>query len=155
MLPHEHLLIDLRGVAFQEPEDDRGRALARAPLAMENLGWVRRHWTSSMDNLVQLDEALATAELQAFAATGGRTLVDATVPGIGRDPAALVRMSVATGVHIVMGAGTYVEPSHPPDVLSRAAGPTTAVHRPATARMVGGRLGRRRRALRRSRAGAH
>ena len=116
MLPHEHLLIDLRGVAFQEPEDDRGRALARAPLAMENLGWVRRHWTSSMDNLVQLDEALATAELQAFAATGGRTLVDATVPGIGRDPAALVRMSVATGVHIVMGAGTYVEPSHPPDV---------------------------------------
>ena len=116
MLPHEHLLIDLREVAFQEPEDDRGRALARAPLAMENLGWVRRHWTSSMDNLVQLDEALATAELQAFAATGGRTLVDATVPGIGRDPAALVRMSVATGVHIVMGAGTYVEPSHPPDV---------------------------------------
>ena len=116
MLPHEHLLIDLRAVAFQEPEDDRGRALARAPLAMENLGWVRRHWTSSMDNLVQLDEALATAELQAFAATGGRTLVDATVPGIGRDPAALVRMSVATGVHIVMGAGTYVEPSHPPDV---------------------------------------
>ena len=116
MLPHEHLLIDLRAVAFQEPEDDRGRALARAPLAMENLGWVRRHWTSNMDNLVQLDEALATAELQAFAATGGRTLVDATVPGIGRDPAALVRMSVATGVHIVMGAGTYVEPSHPPDV---------------------------------------
>ena len=42
--------------------------------------------------------------------------MDATVPGIGRDPAALVRMSVATGVHIVMGAGTYVEPSHPPDV---------------------------------------
>lgn len=116
VLPHEHLLIDLRAVAFQEPEDERGRALARAPLAMENLGWVRRHWTSSMDNLVQLDEALATAELQAFAATGGGTLVDATVPGIGRDPLALVRMSVATGVHIVMGAGTYVEPSHPPDV---------------------------------------
>ena len=116
VLPHEHLLIDLRAVAFQDPEDERGRALARAPLAMENLGWVRRHWTSSMDNLVQLDEALATAELQAFAATGGGTLVDATVPGIGRDPLALVRMSVATGVHIVMGAGTYVEPSHPPDV---------------------------------------
>ena len=116
VLPHEHLLIDLRAVAFQDPEDERGRALARAPLAMENLGWVRRHWTSSMDNLVQLDEARATAELQAFAATGGGTLVDATVPGIGRDPLALVRMSVATGVHIVMGAGTYVEPSHPPDV---------------------------------------
>lgn len=116
VLPHEHLLIDLRHVAFQEPEDERGRALAREPLTLDHLGWIRRHWTSSLDNLVQLDEALATTELRAFAATGGGTLVDATVPGIGRDPAALVRISRATGVHIVMGAGPYVEPSHPPDV---------------------------------------
>lgn len=116
MLSHEHLLIDLRGVAFQESPDERGRALARAPLLLQNLGWVRRHWTSSLDNLVQLDEALATTELQAFAEAGGGTLVDATVPGMGRDPAALVRISRATGVHIVMGAGSYVEPSHPPDV---------------------------------------
>ncbi len=103
-------------MAFQEPEDERGRALARAPISLPTLGWVRRHWTSSLDNLVQLDESLAAVELAAFAATGGGTLVDATVPGIGRDPAALVRLSAATGIHIVMGAGTYVEPSHPPDV---------------------------------------
>ncbi|MEO5966299.1 MAG: hypothetical protein ABIR11_12595 [Candidatus Limnocylindrales bacterium] len=116
VLPHEHLLIDLRGVTFQEPGDERGRELARRPLALESLGWVRRHWTSSLDNLVQLDEALATDELRAFAATGGGTLVDATVPGIGRDPAALRRMSEATGVHVVMGAGSYVELTHPEDV---------------------------------------
>lgn len=116
VLPHEHLLIDLRGVAFQEPEDERGRSLARQPLSMERLGWVRRHWTSSLDNLVQLDEQLAIDELHAFAETGGGTLVDVTVPGIGRDPAALARISRATGVHIVMGAGSYVEPSHPADV---------------------------------------
>ena len=115
VLPHEHLLIDLRAVAFQEPSDERGRALARRPIAMEHLGWVRRHWTSSLDNLYQLDEALATAELRVFAETGGGTIVDATVPGIGRDPAALARISAATGVHIVMGAGSYVEPSHPAD----------------------------------------
>ena len=91
VLPHEHLLIDLRAVTFQEPSDERGRALARRPIAMEHLGWVRRHWTSSLDNLYQLDEALATAELRVFAETGGGTIVDATVPGIGRDPAALAR----------------------------------------------------------------
>ncbi len=116
VLPHEHLLIDLRDVAFQEPEDERGRALARRPIAMEHLGWVRRHWTSSVDNLVQLDEAVAIAELRVFAETGGGTIVDATVPGIGWDPAALARISAATGVHIVMGAGAYVEPSHPADL---------------------------------------
>ena len=113
VLTHEHLLIDLRDTAFQEPADERGRALARAPIAMDNLGWVRRHWLSNLDNLHQLDEGLATEELRAFAATGGGTVVDATVPGIGRDPAALARMSALTGVHIVMGAGSYVLPSHP------------------------------------------
>lgn len=116
VLPHEHLLIDLREVAFDEPVDERGRSLARTPITMEHLGWVRRHWTSSLDNLHQTDEALAAAELRLFAEAGGGTVVDATVPGIGRDPSALARLSAATGVHVVMGAGSYVEPSHPADV---------------------------------------
>jgi phosphotriesterase-related protein len=116
VLPHEHLLIDLRHVTFAEPADEEGRRRAREPISLENLGWVRRHWTSSVDNLHQSDEALAIRELRAFAATGGGTLVDATIPGIGRDPAALRRISEATGVHIVMGAGSYVEPAHPPEV---------------------------------------
>jgi phosphotriesterase-related protein len=118
VLPHEHLLIDLRGVTFQDPPDAAGRSLAREPLALANLGWVRRHWTSSLDNLHQLDEALAIDELRSFARTGGGTLVDCTVPGIGRDPLALRRISEATGIHVVMGAGTYVEPTHPPEVRS-------------------------------------
>ena len=116
VLPHEHLLIDIRGSAFQEPSDDRSRELARRPVALEDLGWIRRHWTSNIDNLHQLDPELAIAELAPFAATGGGTIVDATVPGIGRDPMALVRISEAVGVHIVMGAGSYLEPTHPADV---------------------------------------
>jgi phosphotriesterase-related protein len=116
VLPHEHLLIDLRGVTFSEPDDERGRRLAREPITLENLGWIRRHWTSSLDNLHQLDEALAIRELGAFAETGGGTVVDATVPGIGRDPAALVRISEATGVHVVMGSGSYVHQTHPQEI---------------------------------------
>lgn len=115
-LTHEHLLIDLRGVTFQEPDDEAGRRIAREPIRLENLGWVRRHWTSSLDNLYQLDEALATTELRAFAEAGGGTVVDCTVPGIGRDPAALARISATTGVHVVMGSGSYVEPTHPDEV---------------------------------------
>jgi phosphotriesterase-related protein len=117
-LTHEHLLIDLRGVTFQEPDDDAGRRLAREPITLERLGWIRRHWTSSLDNLHQLDEILATTELQAFADAGGGTVVDCTVPGIGRDPAALARISASTGIHVIMGSGSYVEPTHPDDVRS-------------------------------------
>ena len=46
-------------------------------------------------------------------AYGGRTVVDPTNVGIGRDGAALQRISRRTGLNIVMGAGFYLEPSHP------------------------------------------
>ena len=113
-LVHEHLLID--NPSFVEPEDPTDRARAHRPLALEDLGWVRRHWTSHADNLVLDDEAMAIAELAPFAAGGGATIVDATVPGIGRDPLALARIPRASGVHIVMGAGAYIAPTHPPDL---------------------------------------
>ncbi len=113
-LVHEHLLID--NPSFVEPEDAADRARAHRPLALEDLGWVRRHWTSHADNLVLDDEALAVAELAPFVAGGGAAIVDATVPGIGRDPLALARIARASGVHIVMGAGAYVAPTHPSDL---------------------------------------
>lgn len=116
VLSHEHLMFDLRDVSFQEPGDQRTRSLAHKPVSLEHLGWIRRHWTSNLDNLHQLDEALATRELRFFAEAGGGSLVDVTVPGIGRDPSALERISIATGVHIIMGAGSYVEASHPADI---------------------------------------
>ena len=113
-LIHEHLLIE--NPSFVEPEGDAERTLAHQPLGLENLGWIRRNWTSNADNLVLDDEALAIREVAAFAALGGRTIVDPTVPGIGRDPSALARISLATGLNVVMGAGAYVEPTHPPEV---------------------------------------
>lgn len=56
------------------------------------------------------DEPLAVAELERYAAAGGGTLVDLTTVEIGRDPAALRRVSEATGVHVVMGCGHYRDP---------------------------------------------
>lgn len=113
-LIHEHLLIE--NPSFVEPDGAAERVLAHEPLGLANLGWIRRNWTSNADNLVLDDEALAIREAAAFAALGGRTIVDPTVPGISRDAAALARIATATGLHIVMGAGAYVEPTHPPEV---------------------------------------
>lgn len=115
-LTHEHLLLDLRPIAFMEAPTEAGRALGREPLGLANLGWVRRHWLSSLDNLLLDDEALAIRELLPLRAAGGGTVVDATTPGFGRDPLALARISRASGLHVVMGAGWYVAPSHPAEL---------------------------------------
>lgn len=56
------------------------------------------------------DEALAVEEVRRFATAGGGTLVDLTTVEIGRDPAALRRVSEASGVHVVMGCGHYRDP---------------------------------------------
>ena len=56
------------------------------------------------------DLGLLENELSAFAAIGGKTLVDCTTREIGRDPLALQALSRATGVNIVMGCGFYREP---------------------------------------------
>lgn len=56
------------------------------------------------------DRALAVEELRAFTAAGGRTLVDCTSLGLGRDPLALRSIAQDTGLHIVMGCGYYRDP---------------------------------------------
>jgi phosphotriesterase-related protein len=56
------------------------------------------------------DEALAIEEVQAFAALGGRTIVDVTSVGLGRNPRGLAAVARATGVNVVMGSGFYRHP---------------------------------------------
>jgi phosphotriesterase-related protein len=63
------------------------------------------------------DVPLATDEVAAFAAAGGRSIVETTNIGIGRDPTGLAAVSRATGVNIVMGTGWYREAVYPALVL--------------------------------------
>lgn len=112
-LPHEHCLIDM-SIWFAEPRTVTGKQLAREPLSLDNLWYVRYHPYSNLDNVQLLDEKLAVEELQRYRLAGGCTVIDMTNVGIGRDALALARISRATGLHIVMGAGYYVEESLPP-----------------------------------------
>lgn len=112
---HEHLLIDLRCI-FQEPAELSKKGLAFAPVTLQNLGWVRYHWNSSLDNLQVCDEETAMAEANLYVRAGGRSLVDATSIGIGRDPKALARIARATGLNVIMGSSYYVSASHPKDM---------------------------------------
>lgn len=61
------------------------------------------------------DEPVILAELKRFRAAGGSGLVDLTLPGVGRDPRWLRDVSIASGLHVVMGCGWYRTAYYPPE----------------------------------------
>jgi phosphotriesterase-related protein len=63
------------------------------------------------------DEPTIVAELGLFRKAGGSGLVDLTLPGVGRDPAWLIRIAEATGLHVVMGCGWYRGAYYPAEAL--------------------------------------
>lgn len=116
-LMHEHLLNDCSSCFHPPaPEDAEGTEIAGSPVRMEFLGRLRNDPFLSQDNCRLDDVDTAVAEAGRFADAGGRTIVEQTCAGIGRDPRGLVRIAEATGLNVVMGCGFYLEPSHPSGV---------------------------------------
>ena len=95
-LPHEHLVSD--GAAwFVEPEEATDRAMARAKVSLETLSWIRYHWFQNLDDMLMLDEQEAVEEILHFKWAGGKTVVEMSNHGLGRDPQALARISRENG----------------------------------------------------------
>lgn len=114
-LMHEHILNDCR-CWWHAPKTPERQYLAEGFVCMEILGELRQDPFVNKHNITLDDEPLAIAELKDFAREGGQTVVEPTCQGIGRDPAALRRISKASGLNIVMGAGYYLGSSHPAKV---------------------------------------
>lgn len=119
MLPHEHLLFDLSAY-LTAPRDDVERALVDAPLTLESSGHLRRSPLVSRENLIMLDEDVAIRELGYFAAVGGRTVVDCTLPEIGRDVTAVARVAERSGVNVIAVTGHYVAATHGPELSGQS-----------------------------------
>lgn len=111
-LMHEHILNDCicwwRGhdPAFTSPIRD-------VPITPGILSQLRHDPFANRQNCALDDEALAVKELMLFVGEGGATVVDPTCRGIGRNPEALTRIARETGLNIIMGAGYYLQSSHP------------------------------------------
>jgi phosphotriesterase-related protein len=112
---HEHLLLDIRCLVQPAPPA-LGDAFADLPVTSDIRADLVHHPTANLDDLLLDDEAMAVDELARYRVAGGRTLVDTTPIGVGRDPRALQRISRDTGVRVIMGTGWYVEQCQPPDV---------------------------------------
>ncbi len=125
-LMHEHLLVDSFLVMHTESVYTPNRftpiteaAQWHEKLTLENLHVAQQRYGSILDAMVLTDEKMAAAEASEFRDWGGSTIVDVTNIGIGRDPRALLRMSIATGLNMVMGCSWYVPWSYPDDMDER------------------------------------
>jgi phosphotriesterase-related protein len=114
-LMHEHLQNDC-SCWWHPPTDPARQHLVDGPVRMEILSELRQDPFVNKHNIALDDLGLCIEEVRAFADAGGRTVVDPTCRGIGRDPVKLRRIAAATGLNIVMGAGYYLASSMPEEV---------------------------------------
>jgi predicted metal-dependent phosphotriesterase family hydrolase len=96
--------IDPTAIGFTLPHEHTAIALWQIPNRWD-------YWELTRD------EPAIVAELGLFREAGGSGLVDVTLPGVGRDPAWLVRIAEATGLNVVMGCGWYRGAYYPAEAL--------------------------------------
>ena len=101
-LMHEHVFVD--GSCFQSvPEEASLRTLIQSEIKPELIRQLAKHWNVISNHIKLNDFTLMQEELRNFVLSGGRTIVEATSIGIGRDPLAVTKMARATGLNIIMG----------------------------------------------------
>jgi len=96
------------------------------PIEPQALGRTMMHEHTMIDleasfgdyNAIITDEDMVAKELAIYREAGGSAIADVTPSHLGRNPAAMARISKASGVHIVMGGGWYRHEYHPADVAT-------------------------------------
>ncbi|XP_008565948.1 PREDICTED: phosphotriesterase-related protein isoform X2 [Galeopterus variegatus] len=110
-LTHEHLTMTFDCCFYPPPPCHE--AISKEPIMMKNLFWIQRNPYSHKENLQLNQETEAIKEeLLYFKAQGGGALVENTTSGISRDVQTLKWLAEETGVHIISGAGFYVDATH-------------------------------------------
>ena len=113
--PHEHILIDFRCQFTQFAEVSK-KHLSEQKVSIKHIDILSRNPWAMKDNFLLDDVEAAMQELNRFKEAGGRTVVDVTNIGLGRDPEAIRKVGNFLGLHVVMGCGYYTAASHPPDM---------------------------------------
>ena len=116
---HEHVLIDYRGRPKGRIKSATDASFYEEPVSLQNLSKIRTWVSENQDNLLLSDVDLALREVLDFKRWGGSGIVDCTSIGLGRDPSGLLQVSNASGLHLIMGSGFYLESFHPPDMDQR------------------------------------
>ena len=102
-LMHEHVFVD--GSCFQSiPNEASLKTLIQSEIKPELIKHLAKHWNLISSHIKLNNFNLMHNELKNFVLSGGKTIVEATSIGIGRDPVAVAKISRATGLNIVLGS---------------------------------------------------
>lgn len=133
-LPHEHLLCDLfkRSAVAEDMQQylggwlppelitgeptTRQRAMWKQEITLANRAQSYRDWMHYGPSIGLNSVEDAVEEVKTFREVGGGCIVEVSAIGMGRDPHGYRRISMETGVHVVMGASYYMSGYHPPAV---------------------------------------
>jgi len=116
-ITHEHLFIDL-SCYLRPPKDGEDPGVFYEEVNIDNLHAMNRDPYGNRDNCLLDDVSLAVKEVTRFSDAGGKTIVDVTLPDIGRDVIKLKEVANLTGVNIVAGCGHYLHTAFPPNKKS-------------------------------------
>jgi phosphotriesterase-related protein len=100
-LMHEHILTDLT------PLDQR-RDLEEAVITFENLYDAAYNWMDTPGIRRFTEPEIAVREMELMLEDGGRSIVDASTPGMEIFPDGLRRVAERSGAQIIMGCGRYL-----------------------------------------------
>ena len=117
-LMHEHIFIDFQSPVPRPPSRATDLNLRDQPITLENV-YAARTGRGGIRNGFLGDFDTSLDEVMAFKNRGGDAIVDVSNIGLGRDPGALQRISNASGLKVVMGAGWYQKAFHPLDMDQR------------------------------------
>ncbi|XP_060638318.2 phosphotriesterase-related protein isoform X1 [Anolis sagrei] len=113
-LTHEHLTMSFSCCYYPPPSGQE--ELSEKSIEMKNLFWLKQNPYSNKENLLLYQETDAVKEeLLHYKAAGGGAIVENTTTGLMRDVKTLKQFAEETGVHIIAGAGFYVDATHSPE----------------------------------------
>lgn len=116
-LAHEHLWASFTNYLWEPPQEWK-KSLVNRPVSAD-IAWALREDPFFHPDNCSLDSVVdAVAELGLFEAAGGRSIVEVSNPGMGRNAEKLVEIAAQSGVNVVMGAGWYIGPTHSEAVRS-------------------------------------
>lgn len=102
-LMHEHVICDFT------PPAARAAADSAPEITLRNVWETNYNWVDCPGNRRLLDREVAVREMERMKQAGGRSVVDVSTRPMILDPSGLKEVSERADVHIVRGAGRYLE----------------------------------------------
>ena len=114
---HEHVMMDggwvLRKRYNDQLQTNDDRYTADDPLSLSNIGLIKRNFMTNWDGLSFDDEIMMLGEIMDFQKSGGKSILELSVPGIRTKVPAIKKIAEKTGAHIVISTGLYTGDSWP------------------------------------------